>query len=64
MRSTGINVMSVAVSAYDNKPREAWLFDYPGNENLCFYQLSLSGIVVPYITGAGVVASTVQFYAA
>lgn len=55
--------MSVAVSAYDNKPREAWLFDYPGNENLCFYQLSLSGIVVPYITGAGV-ASTAQFYAA
>ncbi|KAI5736150.1 hypothetical protein M8J76_000441 [Diaphorina citri] len=39
MRRTGIHCMSLAVAAYDEKPREQWLFDYPGQTALCGTQI-------------------------
>lgn len=40
MRSTVRHEMTEAVMAYEDKPREQWLFDYPAQVN------SLSGMYV------------------
>lgn len=48
MRSTVRHEMTEAVMAYEDKPREQWLFDYPAQvkslSGACLY-LSLTGIV-------------------
>lgn len=39
MRKTGRKYLSDAVSAYNEKPREQWLFDYPAQTALCATQI-------------------------
>lgn len=39
MRSSLRTYMSEAVSAYEEKPRDQWLFDYPAQVSLCGTQI-------------------------
>lgn len=39
MRSTLRFLLSEAVSAYEEKPRDQWLFDYPAQVSLCGTQI-------------------------
>lgn len=39
MRKTGRKYLSDAVAAYNEKPREQWLFDYPAQTALCATQI-------------------------
>lgn len=39
MRSTLKILLSEAVSAYEEKPRDQWLFDYPAQVSLCGTQI-------------------------
>lgn len=39
MRSSLRTYMSEAVSAYEEKPRDQWLFDYPAQISLCGTQI-------------------------
>lgn len=39
MRKTGRQYLADAVTTYDEKPREQWLFDYPAQTALCATQI-------------------------
>ena len=39
MRATGRYYFELAVSSYDGKPREEWIFDYPAQVALCGTQI-------------------------
>lgn len=41
MRSSLRTYMGEAVSAYEEKPRDQWLFDYPAQVSLCGTQSNL-----------------------